>query len=201
MHMAAQFTLAEFEQEIRILAGDKAGWPFLCDGSPFDCQIFLVGINPVVGVPLWDYWSPESGVNRTAWLSAYRKERKFTQTRHRIEWLVEVIRPEARVLETNVFHHCSPRESGLDPKLRDPKVFTFLLETLKPKIVFVHGGLAVREFKKVTKTDFKRDTFTKVNYKGSTFDVLSDKHLYNWSRDKVEQLSVRLRERWAACTA
>jgi hypothetical protein len=159
--------------------------------------MFLVGINPAADVPLWPYWSPSFGVDKTAWLNAYLQKRRFSNTRRRIEWLIGAIGPEVGVLETNVFHHSSSRERELAKELRNPRVFELLLKTLRPKVVFAHGESAIREFEKIVQSEFERGDFTTVNYAGSTLDVFSDKHLYNWRRDRVEHLGGLLRERWA----
>jgi hypothetical protein len=188
--------IAEFELQIRALAG-AAPWPFLCEGLPFDCDIFVVGINPARDVPLWPYWSVDAGVNKRAWLQAYLKRYgKYTSTRQRIERLVVATAP-ARVLETNVFHHQSHRQSALTRELQSTEVFDFLIATLKPEMVFVHGQPAVRHLQRLTSVVFDRDKFKTVHYAGTTFDVLTGDHLYNWSYVRIEQLGSVLRKRWA----
>lgn len=189
--------LAEFERQIRFKAGNAPGWPFLCDGSPFGCDIFLVGINPATDVKIWPHWSIETGVDKVAWLREYRNElSKFTPTRLRIERLVKAIAP-ARVLETNIFHQYSKREKYLRNDQRTTDVFDFLIETLKPKLVLVHGKSAIRHIERLVSAQLIRGEFTTVQYKQTKFDIIAHHHLaYQWSYDKIDEVGNALRERW-----
>jgi hypothetical protein len=39
--------LKEFDRQLRGLLGDEQGLrPFVCQGSPLECQVFIVGLNP-----------------------------------------------------------------------------------------------------------------------------------------------------------
>ena len=198
MTSTEQCNLATFERELRAAACDSTGWPFLCDGSPFDCQIFVVGINPASDMSLWPFWSNATGVNRKAWLEAYRKKYgRIRPTRHRINWLVEAAKP-ARVLETNIFSSHSRRERDLRKHLRTSEVFDFLIDKLKPKIMFVHGRSTIRYIERVMSTVLHHGEFKILNYRGMTMHVLSNRHLYNWKRIDVEQLGRALRDRLVA---
>jgi hypothetical protein len=193
--MPQRIDLADFERQLRERAKCATSWPFVCEGSPFDCPIFLVGINPATDVPLWQHWSIESGVDKASWLDAYRRKYgRFSATRLRIERLCAAIRP-IRALETNVFHHHSKRERDLTKEERVPGVFDFLVKTLKPKIMFVHGMSAVRYLQKRALMVFDHANFVTVDYGGTTLDVLSGRHLYNWSYAQVDELGRKLKER------
>lgn len=191
-------THSEFANQLRAIAGEGAGWPFVCDGSPFDCQIAVVGINPATDVPLWPHWSDGAGVNRAGWLQDYlSRYQKYTRTRACYERLVKAIAP-ARVLETNIIHHYSARERDLPKELRKrTEVFNYLIETLKPKILLVHGRSAVRHLQDLTSTSFERGKFTPVRYTNDVvFDVISHYHLsYQLSFEKVDELGEKLRRR------
>lgn len=194
---------SEFAKQLRAIAGTSVGWPFVCDGSPFDCQIALVGINPATDVPLWPNWSNGAGVNKAGWLQDYiTRYKKYTPTRARIERLVKAIAP-ARVLETNIIHHYSARESDLPKELRrSTEVFDYLIATLKPKVLLVHGRSAVRHLQRLTSTDFVRGEFASVRYRNVAFDVLAHHHLsYQWSFAKVDELGRTLRRRLEAVPA
>ena len=50
--------------------------PFVCDGNPLECNIFIVGINPAteMEVKFEEFWNKE-GFNKQKWLEAYKIER------------------------------------------------------------------------------------------------------------------------------
>lgn len=188
--------LVAFERELRAVAGDVAVRPFLCNGSPFDCPVFLVGINPATDIPLWPYWSAEHGCDKQGWLGAYlEKHGRYRPTRARIERLLRSLAP-TRALETNVFHHRSRREADLVDEYKQTDVFDFLLKRLAPRVVFVHGRSAVTHLQRLTDARIERGAFTPVRYQGVAFDVFAGHHLaYQWSYAKVEQLGRELRSR------
>jgi hypothetical protein len=186
----------EFGRSVRELAGEKSGWPFLCDGAPLDCDLFLVGINPATNIPLWPCWSSDSGVDKQSWLQlCLHKYGKYTRTRVRMEQLIRAVAP-ARVLETNVFHEFAPRESQLDKQQKSTVVFDFLIATLKPKLVFIHGRSAIRRLRRLTRSEFTLGEFVRVQYQDTKLDVLAEHHLsYQWSTERIEQLGKKLRDR------
>jgi hypothetical protein len=193
--MQPQADLDRFERELRAVAGDVGVRPFLCDGSPLSCEIFLVGINPGTDIPLWDYWSVESGCNKQGWLQAYlQKHGRWRPTRKRIELLCTALAP-VRALETNVFHHRSRREADLAVEQRTTAVFDFLVKRLKPRVIFVHGRSARMHLQNLTGTLIGRGAFTAVDHQAMTFDVFAGHHLSLWSYPDVEQLGRVLQAR------
>lgn len=52
--------------------------PFVCDGSPLDCRVFIVGFNPATDseVDFWTFWSSDRGFNKALWYQNYLKERR-----------------------------------------------------------------------------------------------------------------------------
>jgi hypothetical protein len=192
--MPQQINLTEFERQVRERTKCATSWPFVCEGLPFECPIFLVGINPATDVPLWPHWSVDSGVDKASWLHAYRqKYGRFRPTRLRIERLAAAIAP-VRALETNVFHHHSKRWRELPKEQRVTDVFDFLVATIRPRILFVHGKAAIEHLQKQTKTFFDPANFVRVTYKRTTLDVLSGRHLSNWSFAQVDEVANKLRE-------
>lgn len=123
--------------------------PFLCEGSPFGCDIFLVGINPATSTNFWNHWSTESGCDKEKWIKEYLSLHggKLKPTRKKIELFFETTSP-LRVLETNIFASPSSRESALDSKLRDTHLFGYLLQTIKPKLILAHGGSVIQHLSK-----------------------------------------------------
>jgi hypothetical protein len=201
--MAAPTSLAEFEHHIRQLAG-KGALPFLCDGSPFGCEIFVVGINPATNISVWQCWSTNAGMDRNAWLESYRAERgDFLPTRRRLNRFSQAASP-ARVLETNVFSASSPRLAALAKAHRSRHVFEFLLSELRPKILFVHGRAARRQIEKMAKVELVTRTWATIDIGCVTVDILCERHLYNWSFDDVDRLGKELHDRWTSlgnCTS
>jgi hypothetical protein len=187
---------AEFDRDLP----RDAVRPFLCDGSPFGCKVFVVGVNPGTDIPLWPYWSVERGCDKKGWLQAYlAKHNRLRPTRKRLERLYETLAP-VRALETNVFNQFSRRETDLGTEQRSTEVFDvlseFLLPRLEPHVVFVHGGSAIRHLERLTSTKIIRGEFIRVCYKGVAFEVRARDHLsYQCSMKEVEELGRELRDR------
>jgi hypothetical protein len=122
--------------------------PFVCDGSPLDCRMFIVGFNPATDdVPIWPHWGA-NGMDKAAWSRAYIARRRALKkrespTRRAINKFVQSTRP-LRILETNVFD--KPSQSVAQLFDRNPAAFTFLLEHIAPEIVLLHGDDAKEAF-------------------------------------------------------
>ena len=55
-------SLYEFGEHLRdVFPLDRSGWPLTCKGSPFDCPVFLVGLDPERNIPFRDFWEPSCG--------------------------------------------------------------------------------------------------------------------------------------------
>jgi hypothetical protein len=188
--------LLEFETRLRNLDGSECGWPFLCEGSPFNCKIFLVGINPVADVAIWPHWSIHTGLKRDSWLDDYRaKHYKFTRTRVQLERLVKAI-GSAGALETNIYHHRSPRFKELAKHLRITTVFDFLIDELRPRVIFVHGRPAIKHLQSLIQAQLTLGEFVNARYKNASFDVIAGRHLSRgWSTDKLAELGEALQTR------
>ncbi len=189
--------LVAFDRDLHTACG-ALGRPFLCEGSPFGCEVFLVGINPGTDTPFWPFWSVRDGCDKAGWLKEYfDRHRRLGPTRKRIERLLKAAHP-ARVLETNVFHRSSKRESALPREHQTTGVFDFLLKTLHPRVMFVYGDSAVKHLAKLTNCSLQLSKFTPVQYQGHKFDIIAGNHLaYQWSYDAVDQLGYALKERCA----
>ena len=69
-------TLAGFAKELRRIA-PPGSRPFVCDGSPLECEAFIVGERvATTGLDFWRFWSDERGFDRSAFLEAYKAERQ-----------------------------------------------------------------------------------------------------------------------------
>ena len=109
--------LDDFEQELEALIGRPTNMrPFVCDGSPLKCRIFIVGFNPATTMKasFWDFWRSGYGFDKKAWFEAYKEERRsrplkpgrkwrnpVSNTRRVIDWIAEAASPYD-CLETNI---------------------------------------------------------------------------------------------------
>jgi hypothetical protein len=145
-------TLEEFEKQLAELLGRPTDLsPFVCDGSPLECQIFLVGFNPAaeMDTDFWAFWQPGRGYDKAAWYSRYKTDRAarplkrgkglaVTPTRRNIDAFLEGA-GSVRVLETNIYSGPSTDMRNLDVGGRESAPFHFLLEAIRPKVVVTHG--------------------------------------------------------------
>ena len=156
-------SLEEFERDLAALIGRPTNLrPFVCEGSPLDCEIFLVGFNPATTMEadFWRFWRPGYGYDKAAWFQRYLEERaakplkpgrilrqKVSAARRNMECFIEGA-AGARVLETNIYGAASEDMKSLDLVSREIAPFRFLLDSIRPKVVVVHGKLAVEAIRK-----------------------------------------------------
>ncbi|WP_099865913.1 hypothetical protein [Pararhizobium haloflavum] len=147
--------LDQFENKLADMIGRPTDLrPFVCEGSPLDCKIFLVGFNPATELAndFWHFWRPGYGFDKQEWLRSYAATRSvpkpgktrrlaISPTRLRIESFVEGASP-VRILETNIFSADSADMQTLHPSRREIAPFHFLLETIMPEVVVAHGKTA-----------------------------------------------------------
>ena len=123
--------------------------PFTCNGSPLDCQVFIVGTNPATPLDFGHYWDWDSGLfNEALFADEYEAHRPLRGTRLRLHRLRNMSNcsgdggtEAVSFLETNVYP-----QSGPDPGLltfRDPVVLRFLIAQVKPKVVIAHGAISI----------------------------------------------------------
>lgn len=163
--------------------------PFVCDGSPLDCSVFIVGYNPATlsDRDFWTDWGPE-GYDKTGWMEAYVAERAARplkpgkKFRHRVSpsrRVIEQVVAAAAVpiLETNVFAQPSPDMASLEE--HDVAPFRYLVRTLQPRLIVAHGKEAAHA---VEKLDINAH-------------VLQVPHFSRgWSREKARALGHEIRE-------
>lgn len=125
--MPTSAELRRFDRKIRELTGESpSARPFLCEGLPFGCNVFLVGTNPGKTTGFWQRWSAKTGCDKRRWLEDYlSKHARYSPTRQRIEILIKAL-GTIRCLETNVLSFPSPRESDLAASQRDTRLLTIL---------------------------------------------------------------------------
>ena len=59
-------TLGEFREQLSALMVDRTERPFVCDGSPLQAQVFVVGLNPATTLreDFWSFWDDSAGFDR-----------------------------------------------------------------------------------------------------------------------------------------
>lgn len=150
-----EYPLDAFERDLRAVIGyPTALRPFVCNGSPLDCTVFLVGLNPATPMKagFWTFWVPGVGFNREEWFRAYVAERmeagpkpgktRVTKVSHTRTFINEVIYGAGsgvNILETNIYATEKPAYSELqaDEKITAP--FDFLVRRIKPRLLVAHG--------------------------------------------------------------
>lgn len=156
-------SLKDFERDLAALIGRPTDLrPFVCDGSPLDCTVFLVGLNPATSLDadFWQFWETDRGYDKASWFRQYLAERaakplkpgkKFrpaiSPTRRNIEAFVQGA-GDAHVLETNIYARASEDLKSLDLAGREIAPFRFLVDVIRPKVIVVHGKPAVEAMAK-----------------------------------------------------
>lgn len=200
-------TMNDFESGLReILINHDKARPLICEGNPLVCEVFIVGINAATEMEndFWSFWSTDKGFNKEEWLNFYTIEResaplklgktrrnKLSSTRQRIEWLVETIKP-IRTLETNLFVKATPTANELKKEDRKSLVFEYLLKTIQPKLILIHGNEVIDCFEKLCDEKIMKHKFIDVTLFGLKTKVLAINHL---SRGWSKQNSIKLGEK------
>lgn len=136
----------EFKQKLQELTKDDNSLrPFVCDGNPLNAEIFIVGINPATSMKqgFWDYYQNDE-FDKKKWLKDYKKNRiekrtELSPTRAKIEKLVEHEFSNYLCLETNLFSKPTGSLTQLEGKDRNTDVFDFLIKSIRPKAILIHG--------------------------------------------------------------
>lgn len=148
--------------------------PFVCDGSPLECNVFLVGSRPVTEMlsSTWCFWSDDCGFDKCRWFEKYKHTRRelplkpgkksrhcISPTRKRINFVIEAAYP-VNCLDTNIY--AIPFEDSNEYKqfkkdlktLRQEEIqqqFTaplhYLLEQVNPKLVVAYTDDAQNYFR------------------------------------------------------
>lgn len=180
--------------------------PFICKGSPLDCTVFIIGINPATeSSDFWHYWNDKIGFDYDNWFEAYkksrreRKKREISNTRRNLNIINEELDKEKiKVLETNLYTKATARAKELQNIDKNTEILDFLIQTIKPKLLVTHG----KDVKKAMnikigkKLDLSKEKFTEVILHDIKLDVFPIQHLsYQFSKEKAENLSQIIIER------
>lgn len=149
--------LKTFREQLQALMSDPKSRPFVCDGSPLTCGVFIVGFNPATEMdqPFWAYWSDTSGFDKGAFMRDYLAKRELSQpkgVRARIEKIVSRL-PRRTCLETNICSKPTKTAAELASADRTTAIFRFLLDTIRPHFIYVHSNDPIDYFHNLTGID------------------------------------------------
>ncbi len=166
--------------------------PFVCNGSPLACEVFIVGLNPAspMKTNFWEFWDSATGFDKERWLDVYVAERAarplkpgktrrnvVSNSRRVIEWMISSLGP-IRCLETNIYSAASEEIRDLDRERRITAPFDFLLERIKPRVLVVHG-----------------DAIKHVRRRSLPMTLIETKHFSRgWSRERACELASQVQE-------
>jgi hypothetical protein len=117
-----EIELQAFERYLRNEVPNGSGLrPFVCDGSPLECDVALIGYNPATSLQadFWDFWDTTRGFAKARWFETYKAERQsrplkpgrtrrqaVSPTRKRIDLFIAGLGPH-RCIETNLYWDAS----------------------------------------------------------------------------------------------
>lgn len=199
--------LQTFARGLREIMTEKSR-PFVCDGSPLDCEIFLVGANPATDMdkPFWAFWDATSGFRKSEWFEEYKAERlrrplkpgktrrnAVSNTRARLDWIVQGAAP-VRCFETNVYAEPAEVLPDLPAEARGTQVFEYLLQTIRPRVLFLHGKDAQDYFSALIRQRLIEGDESRISLNGRETVVLPMPHLSRgWSAAKARSVGAHLR--------
>ena len=184
--------LLDFDKKLKKVSGET-GRPFICNGSPLDCNVFIVGLNPVVDNSFWDNWNPhQGGFHKKNWLEMYDQKRdKRTTTRNRLEsfWHKFNKSDSTQLLETNLYRANSNRANEIPKKDKDSSVFNFLLQVIEPNVIIGHGKNISRYLWHLSGCPFEKKTWCETEIWGFKTNIYCRDHLsYQLSNKDCEKL-------------
>ena len=187
-------SLVDFDRALRTKVSADAR-PFLCEGNPFDCRVFLVGLNPKTHTDFWQFWDTTYGCSKSRWLEAYvEKEKKLSRTRTHIEHLLKAMAP-VKCLETNLFDAWSQRLADLPKDQRSTSVFDFLLDQIQPDVVFAHGRPVVSHLEELIGAELRLNELQDVVLKGKPVAIYPRHHLsFQISHEACRSIGVLLKQ-------
>lgn len=150
--------LEKLERDLISLIGRPADLrPFVCCGSPLDCEVFLVGLNPASPMEedFWGFWRPGLGFDKSKWFEAYKTARSLrplklgrtrrnaiSNSRRVIERINASLGP-IKALETNAYAAATEEFGDLEQEKRITAPFDFLLDRVSPAVIVTHGKDAI----------------------------------------------------------
>lgn len=148
-------TLRSFREGLERLMPNPGARPFTCKGSPLECRLFIVGLNPATRLDkefFRRYWNDDSGFLRDVFEADYSRKRKKQGTRPKIEAFVKEASP-VPCLETNIYPEPTRKASQLKLEDKNTDIIEYLLKTIRPAGIFVHTPEPVEFFQKLSGCD------------------------------------------------
>ncbi|MEL6303185.1 MAG: hypothetical protein AAFQ20_00180 [Bacteroidota bacterium] len=100
-----------------------------------------------------------------------------------------------KALETNLFVKATPTADELDHEDRKSEVFGFLLDTIRPDIIFIHGNEVRKYFEELYDISITKNKIGSFNIMGTRTNILAMDHLSRgWSIKKSTDLGKTLRD-------
>lgn len=177
---------SKFKTELqKLIEKDPTLRPFVCDGYPLECDIFIVGINPATSseTKFFDYWNGDM-FDKAKWVEQYKKERKangkreLSPTRKKIEFLVNDVFHEFKCLETNAYSFATKDVKALTKENKNTDILSFLLRSIKPKALFIHGSDPTEFIKKELNISFP-------SFKSTMTEKTISPLVYEWEFGKL----------------
>ena len=201
--------MEKFEKKLSfILKNQEKPRPFVCNGNPYHCKIFIAGFNAATEMEaeFWNFWSTSNGFDKEKWLETYISERaakplksgktrrnRISATRQRIELIVTSAAP-INCLETNIYSKATPTKQELSNHEMDSSVFEFLFKEIKPEILFSHGVDARKHIELLSNSQVEEDNITEVTIFDTKTKILSMPHLSRgWSKEKTRSIGEYLK--------
>lgn len=191
--------LQQFSEKLKLrLNGNQQLRPFVCNGNPLNCEVFIVVYNPATEMErlFLDDWC-DNGFDKKQWMKYYveerqnkvsktgRKSNKLSNTRQRIEWLSKSL--PYQCLETNLYSKSTRKANDLKPEDKDTTLFQFLIDEIKPKVLVIHGVQVKKDFEKLFNLSLKQDDFLTCTIYGNSVLIVSKRHFSRgWSKSAVD---------------
>ncbi len=206
-------TMSQFSDGLKTLVSGT-GRPFVCDGNPLECRVFLVGANPATEISksFWYFWNENAGFNKKQWLEQYIADRANTPlkpgrtrrqaispTRRGLNWISEGASP-IKCLETNVFSKPTESLAELEKGDRSTGIFQFLIREISPILVVAHGKDAREYLEAESGGTFLEGILSSSKVFSHDTKILCVSHLSRgWSKIKTRELGNRIKEIVCAC--
>ncbi len=191
---------SEFKNELqKLIDKDSTLRPFVCDGYPLECEIFIVGINPATSTEtkFFDYWDG-SKFNKEKWFEFYKKGRKtkgkqeISPTRRKINFLVKEVFKEFKCLETNAYSFATAGVKELTKANRNTEVFSFLLKTIKPKALFLYGRDSAKFIEKEFNIHLPSSMPFELEWEYGKLAICATKHMRLMKKENIESSAKEL---------
>lgn len=190
----------EFKDKLEVLieANPKLR-PFVCDGYPLECEVFIVGINPATSTDskFLDHWIG-SKFDKEKWFEDYKKERRskgkqeISPTRRKIDFIVNEVFKDFKCLETNVYSYATAGVKDLAKDNKKTELFEFLLKDIKPKALFLYGKEPRKYIEKKYIVDLRGSMPIEIEMEHGKVAVCAIKHVRLVKKEEIESSAKEL---------